>query len=350
MYSGRKIAIFCSQNALFRDSIDAAMTALATYIHDLNPIIIGSPDSILALRWYGLAYVMGFILGFLLLRYLSRRELYTMPEAKLMDFVTSVAIYGVLVGGRFGEFFFYWLPQHGWEGFSSDPLWVFRVWEGGMASHGGIIGVVLVCLFYARRYKVSFLSLTDGLAIVAPLGIFFGRVANFINGELYGRVASADNPIAMKFPLEIGELSPEKYAQMYHAIASIAPTPIDPNNVGGSIIELSRSSEPVRNLLGHFLTPRYPSQLFEALAEGLIIFLILFILRIVWKKAPTGIFCAFFALLYAAGRIICEYYREPDNALWMGFTRGQYLSFGLVVVGLGILFYSLKKKSSSSLN
>ncbi len=329
------------------------MTALATYIHDLNPIIIGSPDSVLALRWYGLAYVLGFILGFLILRYLSRRELYTMPEAKLMDFVTSVAIYGVMIGGRFGEFFFYWLPKYGWEGFAADPLWVFRVWEGGMASHGGIIGVVLVCLFYARRYKISFLSLLDGLAIVAPLGIFFGRVANFINGELYGRIASADNPIAMKFPLELQELrvlSPEKYAQMLQAVASISPTPIDPANTSASIIEISRNSEPVRNLLGHFLTPRYPSQLFEAMAEGLIIFLILITLRLVWKNAYVGIFSALFAFLYAAGRIVCEYYREPDDALWMGFTRGQYLSFGIIVLGLVILLFSRRAKSSSSLS
>ncbi len=323
------------------------MSMLATYIHQLNPEIFSIPDTPLALRWYGLAYVAGFLLGYYILRYLSSRDLYVMPKEKLGDFITWIGVLGVVAGGRFGEFFFYWLPREGWSGFANDPLWVLRVWEGGMASHGGIIGVCLVCLYYSRRYKLPLLPLGDGLAIVAPIGLCFGRLANFINGELYGRVASADNPLAMQFPRELHEISQTNLAawhEMYQRVLQV-PTLAPPADaitiprVNEWLIEQSRESETLRDILSDYLTPRYPSQLFEAFSEGLIIFLVLITLRLVWKKAPAGIFCAIFFFMYAVGRIVSEYYREPENDLWMGFTRGQYLSFG--VIGLGVFFLYL---------
>ncbi len=326
------------------------MPLLATYIHHLDPEIFSITGTPLALRWYGLAYVAGFFLGYLILRYLSSKDLYIMPKEKLGDFITGICIFGVVLGGRMGELLFYWLPREGWDGFCNDPLWVLRVWEGGMASHGGIIGVSLVCVYFARRYKLPLLQLGDGLAIVAPLGIFFGRLANFINGELYGRVAPEGNMLAMKFPRELNELwitHREAWTAMYLNIVKITPPPSDAitiPRVNAWIIELSRESEAVRVVLGEILTPRYPSQLFEAFAEGLIIFLVLITLRFTWKKAPAGIFIAIFCFMYAAGRIVCEYYREPENELWLDFTRGQYLSFGIVVMGIGFLLASLKQR------
>ncbi len=326
------------------------MNALATYIHNLDPILWQIPGTPLAFRWYGLAYVAGFILGYLVLLWLSKRSLYCVKEDKLGDFITTVCIFGVLMGGRLGEFFFYWLPEHGLSGFLSDPTWVFRVWEGGMASHGGILGVLLVALWYARKNKLSFPAVLDGLAIVSPIGLCFGRIANFINGELYGRVADAANPIAMKFPLEIYALTPAQRQEAYAAVLRVSPEPIPPFIQGDPayspwqrIIELCQSSENVREALEQFLTPRYPSQLFEAAGEGALIFFTLLALRLVWKKAPAGIFCALFAFIYAAARIVSECFKEPDAPVWGSITRGQYLSIALIGLGFVFLIPALRR-------
>ncbi len=323
---------------------------LATYIHHLDPVIWDIPGTPLAIRWYGLAYVGGFVMGYLVLLWMSKRELYCVKSDKLGDFITAICIFGVLCGGRLGEFFFYWLPKEGLSGFLDDPLWVLRVWEGGMASHGGIIAVILVALWYAWKHKHSLLALCDGLAIVAPIGICFGRVANFINGELYGRVADAANPIAMKFPLEIHELPLPRWYEMYDAVLRVSPVPVplhDPSNPAYSvqmrIIELCQQHEGVREAVGQFLTPRYPSQLFEAAAEGLIIFVVLFALRLGWKSAPAGIFSALFCFLYAAGRISTECFRQPDAPMWGDITRGQYLSFAVAAMGIAFLIPALRQ-------
>ncbi len=325
------------------------MNALATYIHHLDPIIWQIPGTPLAFRWYGLAYVAGFILGYLVLLWLSKRELYCVKADKLGDFITGVCVFGVLLGGRLGEFFFYWLPEQGLSGFLADPAWVFRVWEGGMASHGGIIGVLLIALWYAHKNQLSFPAVLDGLAIVSPLGLCFGRVANFINGELYGRVADAGNAIAMKFPLEIYSLPAAQRNEAYAAVLRVSPEPLPPfiqgdptYSVWSRMIELSQRNEAVREALGQFLTPRYPSQLFEAAGEGALIFIVLFTLRLVWKKAPDGIFCALFAFLYAAARIVSECFKEPDAPMWGSITRGQYLSFGIAALGLFFLICALR--------
>ena len=330
------------------------MNTLATYIHNIDPVLLDIPGTPLAIRWYGLAYVGGFILGYLVLQWLSRQKLYAVESSKLGDFVTTVCIFGVLLGGRFGEFFFYWLPEHGWSGFCNDPLWVLRVWEGGMASHGGIIAVLLVAIWYCRKYKLSLPAVTDGLAIVSTIGIFFGRVANFINGELYGRVTSATNAIAMKFPQEYFSLPTTTQIQAKVALDHAMGTPIETlakTDAAGAPTEsyydlfmrLSRENDTFRETLGQFLTPRYPSQLFEALGEGLIIFVVLIALRLGWKNAPAGIFSALFCFMYAAARISTECFREPDADTWHGITRGQYLSFAIVALGLIFLIPALRQ-------
>ncbi|MEM0896566.1 MAG: prolipoprotein diacylglyceryl transferase, partial [Verrucomicrobiota bacterium] len=157
---------------------------LAYYVHDLNPIIVQVTESI-ALRWYGLSYVAAFFVGWWILRLLIRRDYFALPEDKLTDFVTYAALFGVLLGGRLGYMLLYDA-----ENFFRDPLIILPFRKGGMsgmASHGGIAGLVLFTLVYARIYKMSWTGLGDNLVVVAPLGIFFGRMANFINGELYGR-------------------------------------------------------------------------------------------------------------------------------------------------------------------
>lgn len=323
------------------------MNLLATYIHHIDPIIVKSPISIFgvepAIRWYGFAYVLGFICGYLVLLALSKRKLYSVPSDKLGDFISLVAICGVLLGGRLGETLFYWLPRVGWDGFCADPFWFFRVWEGGMASHGGIMAVALVAFIYAKRNKLPALDVMDGLTIVSALGITFGRIANFINGELYGRICEAGSFVAMKFPLELHELlsnNPDKWVQMSAKVYPLLPQRPDwivhSGHYNEWIIGLCQNNEAIRNTVGEFLTPRYPSQLFEAAAEGLIIFLILISVRLLWKNAPHGLFCMLFSFLYTGARFFSEYYREPAEEMWLGFTRGQYLSF--IILFFGFVF------------
>lgn len=321
------------------------------YVHDLDPIIVNIGS--LALRWYGLAYIGGFILGYFLLKYLSRKNLYPVAEEKMGDFITYAAIFGVLLGGRLGYVLFYQIPNAGWDVLSADPLMVVRVWEGGMASHGGIIGVLLYAVYYARRHQLNWISVLDGLAIVAPIGLFFGRIANFINGELYGRVAPESSSMAMKFPGEL-HVNSELLGRAMNKIANTVPPediaahlePLMKRTISQSdwIYARVRDTPSVRDAMGEILPPRYPSQLFEALAEGLLLFLVLWIVRIRYPKAPAGTFCAIFCFLYALGRIVTEAYREPDSPMWLDFTRGQYLSFFIVFMGVGFLIPALKNK------
>lgn len=305
-------------------SVFVMMTLLATYVHDLDPVLLEIPGTPFAVRWYGLAYLAGFVLGYYVLLQFSKRKLYCVEPERLPDFVAMYAcLAGVVCGGRLGEFFFYWLPQHGLSVFLDDPLWVFRVWEGGMASHGGIIGVILMAWLYARRHAHSFPAVLDGLAIAAPIGLCFGRVANFINGELWGRVCSADNPIAVKFPQELGARDYAWYCHM-------------PAEAQTRIAEL-------------VLPARYPSQLFEALGEGLLIFLVLLVVRLKWRKAPAGVFAGLFGVLYAIARVVCECYKEPDDVVWYGITKGQWLSFGVFAAGVAFLIYAFLHRKIENL-
>lgn len=320
----------------------------ATYIHHLDPILVDIPGTPLALRWYGLAYVAGFVLGYWVLLQLAKRKMYCVTPDKLGDFITTVCIFGVLMGGRLGEFFFYWLPEKGLSGFLEDPTWVFRVWEGGMASHGGILAVMTVAFWYAWKNKHSYCAVLDGLAIVSTIGLFFGRVANFINGELFGRVTDAANPLAMKFPTELGGLPMETQIQAVTAMSEAAGvrsiTELATPNEGfyDLVLRLCRENDAVREALGQFLNPRYPSQLFEAVGEGLLLFAVLLSVRLLWRKAPAGIFSALFAFLYAAARITCEHFKQPDAAVWYGVTEGQWLSIGIALCGVGFLIAAIR--------
>ena len=169
---------------------------LAYYLHNFDPFIFRLWGNV-GPRWYGMAYVLAFFVAYLLLRVLSRRGYLDLPESVLGDFVTWVALFGVMVGGRLGYVFFY-KPE-----MLRDPLSILRVWEGGMSSHGGILGIVIFTLIYSRRHKLPWTNPGDSLCVAAPIGLFLGRCANFINGELYGRVTSV--PWAVQFPKELLE-------------------------------------------------------------------------------------------------------------------------------------------------
>lgn len=318
---------------------------ILAYVHDLNPVILPISDAF-AIRWYGLAYIIGFVLGFLVLRSLSRRDLWNLKEEKIADFVTFVAIFGVLLGARLGYILFYTLREQGVSILWKDPMMVFSVWNGGMSSHGGLIGVVVFVLVYAYRNKLSALGLLDGLAIVAPLGIFCGRIANFINGELYGRVTQG-LAWAMKFPNEIMVEPGMRLGVMKRLNALGSPLaenyPYISRGDLDAVLKANINGDPVvKEALGDILPDRHPSQLYEALAEGVFIFAILYFIRIKFPGAREGLFSGLFCILYAIGRISVEYYREPDARMVGAFTMGQFLSLFLIVVGVALLLYSWK--------
>src|SRR5216684_6350961 len=171
---------------------------LAYYVHDLNPLIFRLWENV-GPRWYGLAYVLAFICSYVLFRRLAKCGYADLPVAKVGDFVTGAALFGVIVGGRLGYVFFY-KPE-----MLRAPMSILRVWEGGMSSHGGMIAVLLFTLYYARRHKISWMNLGDNLVVAAPIGLFLVRCANFINGELYGRATTVS--WAMQFPKELLERS-----------------------------------------------------------------------------------------------------------------------------------------------
>jgi phosphatidylglycerol:prolipoprotein diacylglycerol transferase len=269
---------------------------LAYWIHNLNPVLfhLWGP---LAVRWYGLAYLLGFLGGYLLLLRMSKRGEFAVPPDELSNFIVHIAIYGVFLGGRIGYVLFY-----AWDSFMHDPLFLFRIWEGGMASHGGMLGVILVILWTAWKKQYPFWNLTDGLALVAPIGLFFGRIANFINGELWGR----------------------------------------PTDVPWAVI-FSQAGDPVP-------VPRHPSQLYEAFGEGLLLFAALWLLRrTAWGKRD-GALSAAFLVFYAVVRITVEFFRTPDEgyALYFGWlTKGQlYSALMIVAAAIIILIKKLYRKAA----
>jgi phosphatidylglycerol:prolipoprotein diacylglycerol transferase len=294
----------------------------AYYVHDLDPIIFRIYDSV-GPRWYGLAYVLAFLCSYLLLRVLSKMRYADLPVAKVGDFITGCALFGVIIGGRLGYVFFYN------PGMLREPWSILKVWQGGMSSHGGMIGVLLFALYYARRDKISWLNLGDNLVVTAPLGLFFGRCANFINGELYGRATNV--PWAMQFPKELLD-HPAKAEGAVAACAQIDPALTTPEAIVAAVPREPQIKEALRSIL----TPRHPSQLYEAFFEGIVLFAILWFVRRRMRQ-PNGVLIGLFFICYAIFRIVIERFREPDATLIVGFTRGQFFSFFLVAIGIAFI-------------
>jgi phosphatidylglycerol:prolipoprotein diacylglycerol transferase len=311
---------------------------IAQYIHDLNPVALPIYGN-LAVRWYGLAYLAGFVAGFLLLRHLARRSLWVLKPEKTADFIAAAAMFGVFLGGRLGYVFFYQLPEQGWSKILSDPLMIFRVWEGGMASHGGILGLVIFTWFYAKKEKVTWTGLGDGLCVVAPLGLFFGRVANFINGELYGRIVEGVVPWSVRFPLSLMKEPESVQRDAWQACAEIEPSLADAQSME-TLIAVARKNPEVSQTLGDFLPPRHPSQIYEGLLEGALLFAILWWVRTRYKNAPDGLLTGLFFALYAGFRIFGEQFREPDAALVGSLTRGQFFSLFMFVFAALFLLHA----------
>jgi len=298
---------------------------LAYYVHDLSPLIFRIYDNV-GPRWYGLAYVAAFVCGFFLFRWLAKRGYADLPPGNVADFITGVALFGVIIGGRLGYVFFY-APD-----MLRQPVSIFEIWKGGMSSHGGMVGLLAFTFYFAWRHKISWTNLGDNLVVTAPLGLFFGRCANFINGELYGR--ATDVSWAMQFPKELTE----NLGEAQQAVA--ACTKIDPSLTSPeAIVAAVRHQPQVKDVLHSILTPRHPSQLYEAFFEGIVLFAILWFVRTRMRQ-PNGVLTGLFFICYAIFRIIIENFREPDASLIGGFTRGQFFSFFLIAIGLAFVIFA----------
>jgi phosphatidylglycerol---prolipoprotein diacylglyceryl transferase len=255
----------------------------------IDPVLISiGPFTV---RWYALAYIAGIIAGWFYARAIvSSQRLWGGPAPiaaiDFDDFVIWITL-GVILGGRIGYILFYNFPH-----FASHPVEIFELWNGGMSFHGGFIGSLVAIVLFARRRRIPTLSLADVIAAVAPIGLFLGRVANFINGELWGR--PADVPWAMVFPN------------------------------GGPV-------------------PRHPSQLYEATLEGIVLFVVLGVLVRKGALKRPGLVTGAFAIGYGCARITCEFFREPDlqlGFLWGGLTMGMLLCIPLILAGIAFLVYA----------
>ena len=331
----------------------------ATYIHNLDPDIFKINEK-LALRWYGLSYVMGFVAAYYILLKLARKNLWVVGEEKVADIVTYTALFGVFLGGRLGYVLFYMIPERGWGVIAEDPAIIFKVWEGGMASHGGILGITLFTLFYAWKNKLSWPGLGDAIAIVAPLGVFFGRIANFINGELYGTTTAASNWWAVKFPKSLFEKENSENLQLAMKQAATSSEEVGAITAGleqnaygdfyvtgeafEKVLEIARRDPEVLKALGDHTPARHASQLYEGFLEGLLIFAVLYAVRVLFPRLAHGVIAGCFFISYALFRILVENVRQPDAEKIMGVTKGQFYSLFMIAVGIGFLIYAAKTK------
>lgn len=304
------------------------LAATDYYLHNISPFVMRLTDSI-AVHWYGLAYVLGFYLAYRVMLFLSRRGLSEIKPGQVADFITLVSLFGVVLGGRLGYMLLYDFDE-----FIRRPWILFLINQGGMASHGGIAGVALFCLWYARRHRISWTGIGDTLVVGAPLGIFCGRLANFINGELFGRVTTV--PWAVKFPTEL------LHEDFLRQDGIPLPVPPGVQHSPDIIAWYTQEMGTLEELKG-ILHPRHPSQLYEALGEGLFLTMILLVIRLRFPRLPHGILTGLFFLLYAIARISLEFVRQPDSGSMpiLGMTRGQFFSVFMIVIGLAFIAYGL---------
>ena len=265
------------------------------YIHNLDPIIINF--GLLEIRWYSLAYIFGIFLGFYYAKYLIKKFWYKENiNVQVLDNFLIYLILGIILGGRLGYILFY-----NFYYYYQNPLEILFLWQGGMSFHGGVIGVLIASLIFAKKNNVKILVLTDIVVCATPIGIFLGRIANFINGELYGKKTFSD----------YGVIFPK----------------ID-------------------------MEPRHPSQLYEAILEGLILFFLLNIILKFKKKLFNGELSCYFLIFYSIFRIISELFREPDKHIGyiiFNISLGTIISFSFLIFGI-IAFKIIKNESFRKTN
>lgn len=249
----------------------------------------------ITLRWYALSYIAGILCGWYYLGTLNKKNNHPLSQKAYDDFILF-AVLGIMLGGRFGYVVFYNLPYY-----LSNPSEILHFWQGGMSFHGGLIGAITAMYLLCRINKLRFLAVMDLVACITPIGLFFGRIANFINGELYGRAVESDIPWGVIFP-------GDDFA-------------------------------------------RHPSQLYEAILEGLVLGLVLAYFAMRKRKAQhVGFLSGLFLLGYALARQFIEFYREPDAHIGFiigEFTMGQVLSLPMVLLGLYLILSSKRRVAST---
>lgn len=359
-----------------------------SYVHRLDPFAIQFTDSF-GIRWYGLAYAVGFLLGWLFLRWMAKTGRSPMSLRDTSDIMMPI-ILGVLVGGRLGYCLFY--EPHLLIDFSSRfPFWgVLAINRGGMASHGGMIGVTLACMWFAWRRKISWMHFIDLGAFGCTAGFFFGRLANFTNAELWGRpipVSMRSDPPwwSVKYPREVtaswlrlvtegDSASPElvrrtardfnitadSLESLHQQTVAEAMSRLDSidrelrpllgsgsdfyeNMLYAAQHASSRSHEEVIAALRPVLTPYYPSQIIQALGDGLFVFIIL---ALIWiRPRKPGVIGSSWLIVYGVLRIVTEQFRQPDEgvALLLGLSRGQQLSILMVLAGVLCLIWTSRR-------
>jgi phosphatidylglycerol:prolipoprotein diacylglycerol transferase len=319
-------------------------TCLAeSYLHTIDPFAIRFTEGF-GLRWYGLAYLAGFLVAWLVIRWFAATDRSPLTKRDAGDLM-FYAIAGVLLGGRLGYALFY--DPALFIGFSSQiPFWdLLAINKGGMASHGGMIGVIVACWIFARSRGVPALHLFDLGALTCTAGFFFGRIANFVNAELWGRPLPPemqDDPPwwSVKYPEEIFLWNPERPADAERLIQLDQLRSV----IGGeatfyeSIVQAARSgNERVIEVLQPLLTAYWPSQIFQALADGLIVAAVL---ALIWlRPRKPGVVGSWYLIVYGGLRIATEFFRQPDEgvAMLLGLSRGQVLSVAMMVVGAVVL-------------
>jgi len=255
---------------------------------NINPVALDL--GLLQIRWYAISYVTGILLSwFFILKIIKIKKIDI--DNQIISQLISNCIIGIILGGRLGYVIFY-----NYEYYLDNFLEIFKIWNGGMSFHGGLIGVIIAVIYTSKTSKTSLMLLADVVAIVSPVGIFFGRIANFVNGELFGRVTT--HPFGIIFPN------------------------------GGNI-------------------PRHPSQLYEAFFEGLLLFLILLIF-LQFKKIikSSGILAGCFISIYGFFRFFIEFFREPDNhigLLYLDLSMGQFLCLPMILTGVFLIVFSYKR-------
>ena len=268
------------------------------FIHNFNPVLVDF--GIFQIKWYSLAYILGIIIGWIYgLKIISlttdnRSNFHPIKKTQFDELITYI-ILGIILGGRIGYIIFY-----NFDYYIQNFLEVFKIWQGGMSFHGGLLGVIVAAIIYSIKIKDNFLKFTDIISCVAPIGIFLGRIANFINGELYGKMTNV--PWAVVFP--------------------------DGGNIG-----------------------RHPSQIYEAILEGALLFLLINYFALKKKLLfKTGFISGVFLILYSIFRIFSEFFREPDNHLgyfFNYFSLGSLLSIFTLIFGLLVIFYIHKNEQNN---
>ena len=336
------------------------LTLADAWLHDLNPFVLRFTDTV-GIRWYGLAYALAFVAGYLQLKFLARRGLVAIPAERCGDVILSVVV-GVVVGGRLGYVLLY-EPSLLWDFEPTAPWWgVLAINRGGMASHGGMVGVILAAWRVSRGWKKEDgsvvgrcrpLHVMDVFAFIAPIGLLFGRLANFINGELLGRVIAKPGEVGpwwgVRFPQEVVSghacfRTAEQEAYLNELIRSFSrpnedlkldtfPRMLDLIQSGGA------EGKRLAAELAPLLSARFPSQLLQAAAEGVVLGLLLWA---VWARPRVpGVVGAWFLMGYGVLRVATEFVRLPDAQLEiqrvLGLSRGQWFSVLMVVAGAVVL-------------